>query len=153
MRRRWPRAPPPPVLASAYLSHQNDGQASPFAIDLSSERVRTARWLIDGVRQGQPLAALLGYRLERALHDRGGLDTHIATFRKLAPLASSPSTPTVATDAIAASNVVHGLDILGQWKTKDPRFQALRSSGKHRGLHQDRRRVRGATTNAMRVMC
>jgi len=115
------------VLASAYLSHQNDGSASPFAIDLSSERVRTARLLIDGVRQGQPLAALLGYRLERALHDRG-LDPYIATFRRLAPLVSTPSVPTTPTEAIVASNVVHGLDILSQWKNKDPRFEALRTS-------------------------
>jgi hypothetical protein len=40
-----------------------------FAIDLSSARVRIAIDLIDGVRQGQPLPALVGYRIERRLHE------------------------------------------------------------------------------------
>ena len=42
-----------------------------LAIDLSSERVRLATWLLDGVRQGQPLGALLGYRFERRLQEAG----------------------------------------------------------------------------------
>ena len=37
--------------------------------------------LLDGVRQGQPLGALLGYRFERGLHDRQ-LDRFIAGFRR-----------------------------------------------------------------------
>jgi hypothetical protein len=44
---------------------------SPYAVDLSSERVRLARWLYDGVRQGQSLSALLGQRFERILHEHG----------------------------------------------------------------------------------
>ena len=42
--------------------------SSAFSIDLSSRRVRTALQVITGIRQGQPLGALLGYRLERTLH-------------------------------------------------------------------------------------
>ncbi len=45
--------------------------------------------LLDGVRDGQPLGALLGYRLERGLHeDHPGLalDRYIAALRALAPL-------------------------------------------------------------------
>ena len=56
------------VLASAHLSHRVANGNEPFALDLSSERVHRARGLIDGVRQGQSLPALLGYRLERSLH-------------------------------------------------------------------------------------
>ena len=54
-------------------------------IDLSSDRVRLGLHLLDGVRAGQPLGALLGYRLERSLHD-GGLDPFIDDLRALAPL-------------------------------------------------------------------
>src|SRR6516225_4435192 len=58
------------LLRNAHLGPtgvpQPDG---PFAIDLSSRRVREASRLIEGVRQGQPLGALLGYRFERRLHD------------------------------------------------------------------------------------
>ena len=73
------------VLRSGYLSHQQNGESgdSPFAVDLSSDRVHRATWLLDGVRQGQPLAALLGYRFERGLHEQG-LDRYIHRFRTLA---------------------------------------------------------------------
>ncbi len=72
------------VLRSGYLSQPGDG-SNPFAIDLSSQRVRTADWLLDGIRQGQALGALLGYRFERGLHERN-LDRFIAGFRRVALL-------------------------------------------------------------------
>jgi hypothetical protein len=46
--------------------------------------VRLAEFLLDGIRQGQPLAVLLGYRFERGLHERS-LDQFIAVFRRIAP--------------------------------------------------------------------
>ena len=55
-----------------------------FAVNLSSRRVRLASWILDGVRAGQELAALLGQRFERGLHD-GGLDVHLPAFRRVAP--------------------------------------------------------------------
>lgn len=90
---------------------------SPFAIDLSSRRLREAERLLDGLRQGQPLGALLGYRVERFLHDLG-LDTFIPTLRGLAPLAPSPLAPSAAaSEAIAANNVVDGLALFGLWQS------------------------------------
>jgi hypothetical protein len=77
------------VLRSGYLANRTSGTDQPLAIDLSSERVRRAQYLLDGVRQGQPLTALLGYRFERGLHENHlgiELDTYIETFRKLAPM-------------------------------------------------------------------
>jgi hypothetical protein len=89
---------------------------SPFAIDLSSRRVREAERLLDGLRQGQPLGALLGYRVERMLHDLG-LDTFIPPLRGLAPLAASAFAASSATgEAIAANNVVDGLVLFGLWQ-------------------------------------
>jgi seryl-tRNA synthetase len=76
------------VLRSGHLAHRRDADSA-FAIDLSSRRVQLALALLDGVRQGQPLGALLGYRFERALHeDHAGLELarYIATLRALAPL-------------------------------------------------------------------
>ena len=73
------------VMRSAYLTQPSAASERPFAIDLSSERVRLAEWLLDGIRQGQSLEALLGYRFERALHDRG-LDQFIDQFRKVSIL-------------------------------------------------------------------
>ena len=58
------------LLRNAQLGSDGVAESNgPFSIDLSSRRVREASWLLDGVRQGQPLAALLGYRFERRLHD------------------------------------------------------------------------------------
>ena len=94
----------------------------PFAIELSSRRVREASRLLDGVRQGQPLGALLGYRVERLLHetvvDNGrSMDRFIAPLRRVAPLvARASATPTGPVDTIAAKNVVDGLVLHRRWK-------------------------------------
>lgn len=72
------------ILRSGYLAYDDADARAPFAIDLGSERVRLANWLLDGVRQGQPLAALLGYRFERSLREND-LAHYIRAFRLLAP--------------------------------------------------------------------
>ncbi|MEO8333645.1 MAG: hypothetical protein ABI664_01645 [bacterium] len=104
------------LLRNAHLGAANIAQPnSPFAIDLSSRRVREASNLLDGVREGQPLGALLGYRIERSLHDRG-LDQFIAALRELAPIA--PSTLPIGgapTQTIAANNVVDGQLLYRRW--------------------------------------
>ncbi len=103
------------VLRSGRLTHhQGDANDTALNIDLSSGRVRTALSIIDGVRQGQPLGALLGYRLERALHDRSGngveLDRFIYVLRGLAPLVAGKLTdPGAAQESVAAANVVDGI--------------------------------------------
>ena len=88
----------------------------PFAIDLSSSRVREASWLLDGVRQGQPLGALLGYRFERRMHDLG-MDRFIHPLRELAPLtAGKLEATTRPVESIAANNVVDGLVLNQKWR-------------------------------------
>ncbi len=77
------------VLRNAYLSHRNDGDADAMAVDLSSERVRAALALIEGVRNGQDLGSLLGYQFERGLHDRYDdptLEQYLLPFRNAFPL-------------------------------------------------------------------
>jgi hypothetical protein len=73
------------VLRAGHLSHAaRDANMSALAVDLSSSRARTALGLLDGVRQGQSLGALLGYRTERLLHESGA---HVAVeiVRRLSP--------------------------------------------------------------------
>jgi hypothetical protein len=73
------------VLRAGHLSHTaSDPHAAALAIDLSSSRVRTAIGLLDGVREGQPIGALLGYLVERRLHE-GGAHTAVEVVRELAP--------------------------------------------------------------------
>lgn len=57
------------ILRSGWQAHGSDDTASATAVDARSDRVRTASWLLEGVRAGRPLADLLGYRFERTLHD------------------------------------------------------------------------------------
>jgi hypothetical protein len=110
------------VLRSGHLTHCDGVNKDLLAIDLSSERVRLATWLLDGVRQGQPLGALLGYRFERRLQD-ARLGQFIPEFREVAPLVARKLTQTTdqaanqSVEKIAANNVVDGLDLLRKWKS------------------------------------
>ncbi len=103
------------VLRSGFLSQPGD---ETFAVNLNSRRARIARWLLAGVRQGQSLGSLLGYRFERALHD-ADLDEEIDDYRRNYPAPTVPQ-PGANTDAdtdlwsrstlaIAARNVVDGM--------------------------------------------
>ena len=108
------------ILRSGHLAHSGN-QNDLLAIDLSSERVRLATWLLDGVRQGQPLGALLGYRFERKLHE-AGKPQFISAFRELAPLVArklqqtNQPAETQSVEAIAANNVVDGLQLHNLWQ-------------------------------------
>jgi hypothetical protein len=109
------------ILRSAHLAHAGADKKKPndlLAVDLSSERVRLASWLLDGVRQGQPLGALLGYRFERRLQE-AKVPEFIAPFRELAPLVArklDQPGPSVAVEAVAANNVVDGLALMRRWQ-------------------------------------
>ena len=105
------------VLRSGHLTHAGNGNPNNlFAIDLSSERVRLATWLLDGVRQGQPLGALLGYRFERRIQE-ATKPQFIASFRELARLAARKlETTSEPVESIAANNVVDGLALLRRWQ-------------------------------------
>jgi hypothetical protein len=96
------------LLRNAHLA-QGGEEDAPFAIELTSARVRLARQLFEGVRQGQPIGAVLGYTFERNLHD-AELDDLIDDFRALAPLPGA-STPTGVRRL-----VVDGLVLARKWQ-------------------------------------
>jgi hypothetical protein len=79
------------VLRNAYISAAAPADADHYRINISSERVRMALSIIEGMQQGQGLAELLGYRLERGLHDHNTeeLDIFIYELRKVFPLVSN----------------------------------------------------------------
>jgi hypothetical protein len=119
------------LLRNAHLGASGVPQPTgPFAIDLSSRRAREAARLLDGVRTGQPLAALLGYRVERRLHDRG-LDAFVQPLRQIAPLtAGKLESTTLPLEAIAANNVVDGLVLFQKWQdTKAAVTARLQAAG------------------------
>jgi hypothetical protein len=108
------------VLRNAYLTHADQQNADHFAVNLTSERVRTAAAFLEGVRNGQELGALLGYQFERALHDRYVIDGQalaqfILAFRKKYPLVADKVTPDAANapiDLKEAYQVVDGYALL-----------------------------------------
>lgn len=104
------------ILASGFRAHPDGGGTRrPFGIDLSSERVRVALSLVDGVRAGQPLGALLGYRFERRLQDTG-LARFIDDFRTIAPASVSGTAPVGgAVEAVGGQNVADALELHRRW--------------------------------------
>jgi hypothetical protein len=99
------------VLLSADKSHLQQVHGSAFAVDLSSARVRGALELLEGVRAGQPLGALLGYRIERSLSTAA--PDLIAPLRSAAPLvANKRESSGLPAESVAADNVVDGLALL-----------------------------------------
>lgn len=106
------------VLRNAYLSHASRALPAPFAVNLSSARLRTALALTEGVRNGQPIAALLGYQIERGLHELYPgleLDQYIYALRDRFPLVAGLLTdvpPGTSAEVIEARNVVNGLDLV-----------------------------------------
>ncbi len=103
------------VLRAGYESHAHPDS---LAVNLVSSRVRIADWLAEGIRNGQTLGALLGYRFERELHD-AGLDVLIAKLRQEHPLplptsADNDANGAAARQTIAERNVVDGLDLYRQ---------------------------------------
>ena len=125
------------VLRSGHLTRfgrTSDPEANPLAIDLSSARARMAQYLLDGVRSGQPLGALLGYRFERGLHERG-LDAFIAAFREQAPLnATRVDENGQAVEDIPATHVVDGLNLLRQINEPNARPRVLQVVGNRAGF-------------------
>lgn len=105
------------VMRSARLSHR-DAEGRLFDIDLTSRRVREALRLLDGVAQGQRLAALLGYRIERGLQERDlRLAQWILPLRMQCPLRSESAEGPLnePVESVAARDVVDGMALLARW--------------------------------------
>jgi hypothetical protein len=117
----YDQAMPAAVLHNAYLTHEeylyryanSNDRTNPYRLNLNSERVRRALVIINGVRQGQPLDALLGYQFERALHERK-LDKYIDKFRQAFPLVGDVGNNGSGAET-AARNVVDGLTLSTWW--------------------------------------
>jgi hypothetical protein len=108
------------VLRNGYISNASEENRQTMAVNLTSARVRTALGLIEGIRAGQSLGALLGYQFERGLHDRHGLaevDKFIYDLRGAFPLRANRlertrTGPGVPIEAIEARNVLDGLALV-----------------------------------------
>ncbi|BCJ50652.1 hypothetical protein Asp14428_21270 [Actinoplanes sp. NBRC 14428] len=104
------------VLRAGYVAQGDQQGRGRMAVNLSSRRVRTALALIDGVAAGNDLGSLLGYQLERDLHeavqaDGVALDDLIAPLRRAFPSAV-PVDPASPATGDADRLVVDGLRVI-----------------------------------------
>jgi hypothetical protein len=115
-----PHAQTAAVLRSGYLANASSGNPSTMAVNLSSDRVRLALSVLEGIRNGQSFGALLGYQFERGLHDdyvTVEVDKFIYPMRKAFPLAADAIATTktdasVPIEAIEARNVMDGMKLV-----------------------------------------
>jgi hypothetical protein len=108
------------VLRNGFLSNAGQANRQTMAVNLTSERVRVALGMIEGIRAGQSMSSLLGYQFERGLHDRHGLaevDKFIYKLRKEFPIRadrikSTKSADGDAIETVEARNVIDGLALI-----------------------------------------
>ncbi len=105
------------VLRQGYLSKGRKA----MEVNISSKRVRLAREIIQGLRNGQELGALLGYRFERSLHEKSAaiagleLDKYIYPLRIKFPLSAEADMN--RQEAVESNNVIHGLNLVQTYRT------------------------------------
>ena len=124
------------LLRSGFLSNADSGA---FDIALDSRRTQRAEGLLEGLARDQPLAALYGYRIERALRDTG-LGRLIWPLRLVWPWhAGSAAASGEAQESVGARDVVDGSALLEAWdegsgavavfKALDDKLKSLTSAG------------------------
>jgi hypothetical protein len=132
-----PHARTAAVLRSGYIANATPDNPDTMSVNLSSDRVRLALSLLEGIREGQSLGALLGYRFERGLHDDHGLaevDKFIYPLRKAFPLVADALAPTqtgpdVPIEAIEARNVLDGRKLVAQIRSSGVTSYPFGASG------------------------
>lgn len=126
------------VLRSAAAAHDADEGGNPLSVNLAPDRVRTALWLIRGIRRGQSMGELLGYRFERRIHEETMADSDVnlmqyaGVFRAAFPATrdklqrpdddEGPGTGTspdgsedTRSEELAARDALDGLALLNNW--------------------------------------
>lgn len=110
------------ILRNGYLTHSSSTERELLNVNLSSERVRRALYLIEGLRNGQTLEVLLGYQFERGLHewstravDPVVLNDLIPAFRSAFPIKKTKvpqeGKTTGPEETINDYHVVNGMDL------------------------------------------
>ncbi|MFN5168103.1 MAG: hypothetical protein ACK5DD_00650 [Cyclobacteriaceae bacterium] len=117
------------ILRNAYQAHKGQGA---YEINLSSSRVRQAQDILEGIRNGISLSAMLGYQFERGLHEANqserlgdiGIeaDKFIYPLRKKFPLVANNISETAAfgleAEKMINMNVLDGLKLVKRIQEK-----------------------------------
>ena len=107
------------VMKSAFLNHKTPNGQSAFALNLHSRRLQQAQQILERMRNGERLEAILGYQFERALQDISATHNNAAAnfilnFRKIYPITAVnlPPNPTEkAVEVVSNPSLVNGLAI------------------------------------------
>ncbi|MCB0629570.1 MAG: hypothetical protein R2824_19695 [Saprospiraceae bacterium] len=105
------------IFKNSFLSNRQNGangqNGNPFMLNLTSDRIQKSGFLLEGIRQGQKVEALLGYQLERYLHEHRPEDLHneIYQLRKAYPLEENASIESGSpqTAALVQLSVIDGI--------------------------------------------
>ena len=127
------------VMRSAALRATN-ANSQHADIDLSSRRVRLARWILEGVRNGRSLGELLGVRFERAVKGTPA-EAHLAALRtRFAPATGfgvldglrlqqeGPGTITEPAVLVAAEGMSDALDAVADALTAEAVYQIVKGN-------------------------
>jgi len=108
------------VLRNGYITHSNEPEKKDILkININSERTKQALEMINGIVH-TPLPELLGYKLERRLHD-ANIDYLIDEFRKHFPLNKNDNKKLEneiepALERVEPRNLTDGLVVFKIWK-------------------------------------
>jgi hypothetical protein len=114
------------ILRSGYIASRELEESQVYnrsSVNLSSARIRSAIFLLQGIQAGNDLGALLGAQFENGLHESSGisvdgivpeLDYNIHRLRKIFPLSTSIDTSTENTPV--GGEVLDGLALLSKVK-------------------------------------
>lgn len=100
------------------VSIDETGTARRF--DVTSESVRIARGILEAVGQGQPLSAVLGYRIERFLQDNKLSDRIDELRRAYGTIGGEPPDPEHPAETVPAHDVVDGVAVWRAITYPDP---------------------------------
>lgn len=116
------------ILRSGYMANRPQGATDQFAINLNSERVRKALFLIQGMKKGQELAALLGYQFERELHDAPfpNLNAYLSECRKLFPMTAPDNQEEESPEEDGkAYQTINGLELINDYQEQGDNLNIL----------------------------
>jgi hypothetical protein len=113
------------LLMAGYRNNASPQEPGAFAVDLSSARIRRAKQLLEGVRNGQSVEALLGYQFERGCHEKTivenlNLNQFVLAFRDKYPIENQYNEQEGETVdpgevfRVVPANVVNGLKIANE---------------------------------------
>lgn len=110
------------VLRSGYNDRARQTMSDPLSVNLSSERVRCALDIMEGIRNGQELGVLLGYEFERRMLEFGQTgerpQENIGKLRRIYAQNNTLVETTPETiEKVKARNVVNGIALVEKYKS------------------------------------